>query len=162
MLTTLLRIACVVVALVAAAGVSLAAGASFEGNVKDPKGRLLRGAEVRIVKNGKIVSKVKTDADGHYVSGAVAPGAYEIDLVVSSVIIAKFESVKAGAAGTKEMNFDLKNAPRRIWVVDTGTNIGRWIDLDDPSTFAPAGQFYRADADWLRRMQDRTAGAMGR
>src|ERR1700730_7813849 len=98
MLRTLRLITYVGFALVVAAGTTLAASTStFEGTVKDPKGRLVRGAEVRVIKEGKVVSKVRTDANGHYVSAPVTTGVYQIDLLVNSVPVARFATTKAGA-----------------------------------------------------------------
>jgi len=52
---------------------------SIQGVVTDPSGAVLRGAKVTILNkaNGQSVSAVTNDA-GAYVSGAIAPGLYEV------------------------------------------------------------------------------------
>ena len=153
------RIVCVLVALIFVSGSALAAStSSFQGIVKDPKGRVIPGAIIRVEKDGKLVSKIKTDADGHYISAPLSPGIYAVGLIIDSTLIATLANAKTKAAGPTELNFNLQD--RRFWVQDTGSNIRRQVDPNDPNSLVPTHQVYKTDADYLRRMQDRTAGAM--
>lgn len=117
------------------------------------------GAVILVAKDGKIVSKTKTDADGHYVSAPVPSGTYKVDLVINSATIATLANAQTKATGPTELNFFLQN--RRFWVQDTGSNIRRYVDPDDPNSLAPTHQLYKTGPDYLQRMQDRTAGTMG-
>ncbi len=59
---------------------SAAAGTSLEGVVKDPTGRPIKGADVRI--EAKNFSKiVKTDANGRYVCNGLGVATYKATLV---------------------------------------------------------------------------------
>jgi Carboxypeptidase regulatory-like domain len=152
------RILCILLALTFTSGSAWASTSSFQGIVKDPKGHLIPGAIIRVEKDGKIVSKAKTDADGHYVSAPLSPGVYTVDLIIDSAMIAALTNAKTKAAGSTELNFNLQD--KRYWVRDTGSNIKREVDPNDPSSLAPNYQLYKTGRDYLQRMQDRTAGAM--
>lgn len=153
------RFVCVLVALIFVSGSALAAStSSFQGIVKDPKGRLIPGAIIRVEKDGKLVSRIKTDGDGHYASTVLPPGIYKVDLIVDSNTIATLANAKTKTSGPTELNFNLQN--KRYWVQDTGSNIRRPVDPDDPNSQVPYHQLRKTGPDYLRRMQDRTAGAM--
>src|SRR6059058_3923111 len=55
---------------------------AVEGVVKDPTGRPIKGADVRIETRsfGKVV---RTDASGHYTCDGLAVGTYKVTLVVN-------------------------------------------------------------------------------
>jgi hypothetical protein len=154
------RIFSILLALTFVSGSALAGTSSFQGIVKDPKGHLIPGAIVRVEKDGKLVCKSKTDADGHYVSTPLPAGVYMVALVIDSHLIATLANAKTKAAGPTELNFNLQD--KRYWVIDTGSHLKREVDPNSPNSLAPTHQLYKLDADWLQRMQDRTAGAMGR
>ena len=138
---SLSKLVCVFLAVSLAAGSALAAGTSaFEGTVKDPRGRLYSGAEIRVIQAGKIISKTKTDADGHYVCAPLPAGVYKVDLVINSTLIATLADAKTNPAGRTAINFDLRNAPVQI----------------------PGGDRVVTDASVLQRAQDRTAFGMHR
>ena len=152
------RILCVLVALIFVSGSALAAStSSFQGTVKDPKGRLIPGAIIRVEKDGKLVSKIKTDADGHYISAPLSPGIYTVDLIINSTLIATLANAKTKTSGPTELNFNLQN--KRYWVQDTGSNIRRPVDPNDPNSLVPYHQVTKTGPEYLQRMQDRTAGA---
>lgn len=120
--------------LVLAGSASAASTVAFEGFVKDAKGQPIKGAELHITgKDGKMISKNKTDANGHYVSSALAFGTYKVDLFINSALKATLADAKMKPTGATELNFDLRDASkkRRIWVKETGTNIGRWVEVDE-------------------------------
>jgi hypothetical protein len=114
---------------------------TLEGVVKDPAGRPIKGADVRI--EAKNFSKiVKTDAGGHYISDGLAPGTYRVTLVVNGSVKASIMNAKTRPDKPTELNFDLtgKTAPAKkhthmVWVPgETGTLIGsggQWVEVDD-------------------------------
>jgi Carboxypeptidase regulatory-like domain len=114
---------------------------ALEGAVKDPTGRPIKGADVRI--EAKNFSKIaKTDASGHYISSGLAVGTYKVTVVTNGSVKASILNAKAQLGKTTQLNFDLTaqtaSATRHIHSVwcpnETGTLIGgtgRWIDVDD-------------------------------
>ena len=119
---------------------SVWAGTSvLEGIVKDPTGRPIKGADVRIeAKN--FAKVVKTDANGHYISDGLAVGTYKVILVVNGAVKASILNAKTQLGKPTELNFDLtaKTASankytHNVWVgAEIGTHIGgHWIDVDD-------------------------------
>jgi Carboxypeptidase regulatory-like domain len=113
---------------------------ALEGVVKDPTGRPIKGADVRI--EAKNFSKVvKTDASGHYISDGLAVGIYKVTLVVNGSVKASIMNAKTQSGKPTQLNFDLtaKTAPVKkhthmVYVPpDTGTLIGggRWVEVDD-------------------------------
>jgi hypothetical protein len=151
------KVLSVLLALTFVSGSAWASTTSFQGIVKDPKGNLIPGAVIRVEKDGKTVFKAKTNADGHYTTAQLAPGVYTVNLVIDSNLIATLAKAKTKAAGPTELNFNLQD--KRYWVRDTGTNIKREVDPNDPNSLAPTYQVYKTGPDYLQRMQDRTAGA---
>ena len=121
---------------------SVWAGTSvLEGVVKDPGGRPIKGADVRI--EGKNFSKiVKTDATGHYISEGLAADTYRVTVVVNGSVKASIPNAKTQSRRPTQLNFDLtaKTASanrhtHRVWVsTPTGTHIGgsgHWIEVYD-------------------------------
>ena len=109
--------------------------------MKDPGGRPIKGADVRIeAKNGTNFSKiVKTDSNGHYISDALAVGTYKATLVVNGSVRASIVNVKTKAGSRTQLNFNLTSKTasaktHRVWVPpDTGTHIGNgtWVEVDE-------------------------------
>jgi hypothetical protein len=114
---------------------------ALEGVVKDPTGRPIKGADVRI--EAKNFSKIaKTDGSGHYISSGLAIGTYKVTLVVNGSVKASIPNAKTQLGKPTQLNFDLPattaSAEKHIHSVwcpnETGTLIGgngRWIDVDD-------------------------------
>src|SRR5213080_5546738 len=84
-----------------------AAGMSaLEGVVKDPTGRPIKGADVRI--EAKNFSKIaKTDASGHYISSGLAVGTYKVTLVVNGSVKASIPNAKTQLGKSTQLNFNL-------------------------------------------------------
>ena len=127
---------------------------ALEGVVKDPGGRPIKGADVRIeAKNGTNFSKiVKTDSNGHYISDALAVGTYKVTLLVNGSVKASIVNAKTKAGSPTQLNFNLTLTSKtasvkthRVWVPpDTGTHIGNgtWVEVDEngnPVNSAAAG-----------------------
>ena len=111
-----------------------------EGVVKDPTGRPIKGADVRIEATN--FSKIaKTDARGHYVSDGLAVGTYKVTLVINGQVMASIRDAKTQLGKATQLNFDLtgktasaKKHTHMVYVQpDTGTHIGggRWVEVDD-------------------------------
>ena len=113
---------------------------TLEGIVKDPTGRPIKGADVRIEAKG-FAKNVKTDDRGHYISDGLAVGTYRVSLVVNGSVKASILDAKTQVGKPTQLNFELtaktasaKIHTHRVWVApDTGTHIGggRWVEVDD-------------------------------
>ena len=117
-----------------------AAGTSaLEGIVKDPNGRPIKGADVRI--EAKNFSKViKTDANGRYVCDGLGVATYKVSLVINGQVKASILDVKTQLNKATRLNFDLtgktasaKKHTHMVWVPpDLSTHIGgRWVEVDE-------------------------------
>jgi hypothetical protein len=112
---------------------------ALEGIVKDPTGRPIKGADVRIeAKN--FAKVVKTDANGHYISDGLAVGTYKVTLVVNGSVKASILNAKTKLGKPTQLNFDLtakaasaNKHTHKVWVgAEIGTHIGgHWIEVDD-------------------------------
>ncbi|SRR6266487_2682584 len=112
----------------------------LEGVVKDPNGRPIKGADVRIeAKNSSKV--VKTDANGHYVCGGLGVATYKVTLVINGQVKASILDAKTQSGKAAQLNFNLtgqmasaKKKTRMVWLApDIGTHIGggRWVEVDE-------------------------------
>src|SRR2546430_1268124 len=86
---------------------TVCAGTSvLEGVVKDPNGRPVKGADVRIeAKNSS--KSVKTDGNGHYICDGLAVGAYKVTLLVNGQVKATILDAKTQAGKAAQLNFNL-------------------------------------------------------
>ena len=120
---------------------SASAGSSvLEGLVKDPTGRPIKGADVRI--EAKNFSKVvKTDAKGHYVADGLGVDTYKVTLVVNGKVKASILDAKTQLNKATQLNFGLtgkaasaKKRTHMVWIapdINTGIGRGRWVEVDD-------------------------------
>src|SRR6266511_5516909 len=131
-----------------------AGSSTIQGVVKDAKGQVIKGADVRIEsRDGKKLFKtVKTDGNGRYVSDGLAAGVYRVTLVVNGAVKASIMNTKTKADQRTQLNFDLKpvsasqaSAPAKkgkhmVWVpATTGSHVGgRWVEVDETGS-ADAG-----------------------
>jgi hypothetical protein len=156
------------VALVLSVATAWAGPASIQGLVKDAKGQVIKGADVRIEsKDGKQqFNTIKTDAKGRYISEGLPVGTYRVTLVVNGAVKASITNTKTKADQTTQLNFDLKpvaasqaSAPVKkgkhmVWVPSqTGSHIGgRWVEVDDTGTSEPGAlNVQKANAEQLQR-----------
>ena len=118
----------------------LAGTSVLEGVVKDPNGRPVKGADVRI--EAKNFSKiVKTDANGHYVCDGLGVATYKATLVINGQVKASIANAKTQAGKPAQLNFNLtgqtasaKKHTHMVFVrpdVDTHIGGGRWVEVDD-------------------------------
>jgi Carboxypeptidase regulatory-like domain len=121
---------------------TVCAGTSvLEGVVKDPNGRPVKGADVRI--EAKNFSKVvKTDANGHYVCDGLGVATYKATLVINGQVKASLANANTQAGKPAQLNFNLTgqmaSAKKHTHMVfmrpDVDTHIGgggKWVEVDD-------------------------------
>jgi hypothetical protein len=112
----------------------------LEGVVKDPNGRPVKGADVRI--EARNFSKiVKTDANGHYVCDGLGVATYKVSLVMNGQVKASIANAKTQAGKPAQLNFNLtaqmasaKKKTHMVWLApDIGSHIGggRWVEVDE-------------------------------
>src|SRR6476660_2328626 len=113
----------------------------LEGVVKDPTGRPIKGADVRI--EAKNFSKVvKTDANGHYICDALRVATYKATLVINGQVKASIANAKTQAGKPAQLNFNLTGqmapANKHTHMVfmrpDVDTHIGgggQGVEVDD-------------------------------
>jgi hypothetical protein len=158
-------------------GIAWAASEAIEGAVKDPNGRPIGGADIRVEGRNQNSSKVvKSDAKGHYVYPGVTPGAtYRVTLYVNGAVKASINNVQAKAGEPTRLNFDLKtgkasqgSAPAKkgkhmIWMpAGTGTNIGgRWVEVDDGAGVPGGERVERASGAALKNIQSNSGTVRG-
>jgi Carboxypeptidase regulatory-like domain len=116
-----------------------ATGTSVEGVVKDPTGRPIKAADVRI--EAKNLSKiVRTDARGHYICDGLGVGTYKVTLVVNGQVKASILDAKTQAGKATQLNFDLtrkmvstkKNTHMVYFPPSRETRMGgRWVEVDE-------------------------------
>jgi hypothetical protein len=150
----------------------------LQGIVKDPKGQPVKGADIRIEAKdgGKVYQTVKTDARGHYISGALPAGTYRVTLIVNGAVKSSINNTKTAAAGPTQLNFDLKPASTsqapgsakkgKHWVYmppQTGNHLGgRWIEVDDNGTSEPGAlNVDKVSGQQLEREKAQTSGLQG-
>jgi Carboxypeptidase regulatory-like domain len=141
---------CVLLKLVLASGTALAGTAAIEGTVKDPNGKMISGAEVRIEASGGSsgTRNVKTDAKGHYAYKGLEAGTYRVSLLVNGSVKASINNAKIKLGEPTQLNFELKStsiaqasgsakkAKHMVWMpAQTGSHIGGgWVEVDDSGT----------------------------
>ena len=120
---------------------SASAGSSvLEGLVKDPTGRPIKGADVRI--EAKDFFKiVKADANGHYFCDGLGVDTYKVTLVINGQVKASILDAKTQLNKATQLNFGLtgktasaKKHTHMVYVaadMDTRIGGGRWVEVDD-------------------------------
>lgn len=130
---------------------ALAAGSGLEGIVKDVNGHPIQGADIRIeaTNTGKLLTTVKTNANGRYSSEGLTAGNYRVTLVVNGAVRASINNTTLEPGESTHLNFELKQkrasvtitkGTHRIWVPPfTGSRLpGRWVEVDDSTAWAGA------------------------
>lgn len=122
---------------------------TLEGTVKDPTGRPVKGADVRI--EAKNFSKiVKTDANGRYVCDGLGVATYKATLVINGQVKASIANTKTQAGKPAHLNFNLTgqmaSAKKHTHMVfmrpDVDTHIGgggQWVEVDDNGNIVKNG-----------------------
>lgn len=152
------------------------AGSSvLQGIVKDPKGKPISGADIRIEAQGgsKLIGTTKTNASGRYTSDALPAGTYRVTLVVNGAVKASINNTKTKLGEPTELNFDLKpvsashasakKGKNYVWVPPTtGSHLGgRWVEVDENGNpAAGASNVQKVNAEGVRQMQLQSSGAV--
>jgi len=90
-----------------------------------------------------VLSTVKTDTQGRYISQGLQPGVYRVTLLVSGMVKASIMNTRTKANQPTQLNFDFKpksqadsiakGGKHMVWVpARTGSHIGgNWVEVDD-------------------------------
>ncbi len=126
-----------------------AASSVLEGIVKDARGHPTEGADIRVeTKNaGKLLTTVKTDANGRYILQALPAGNYRVTLLVNGAVKACINNTMVEPGESTQLNFDLtrrraavtvKKGKHWVWIsAFTGSRLpGRWVEVDDSGSWA--------------------------
>jgi len=150
---------------------------ALQGVVKDPKGKPIQGADIRIeARDGsKLLKTVKTDATGRYISDGLPAGTYRVTLIVNGAIKASINNTKTKLGAPTELNFDLKPASasqasgsakkgkHMVWMPpQTGSHMGgRWVEVDDNGNAATIGadNVQKVDGSAVTQLQGRAYSA---
>ena len=155
-----------------------AASSLLQGIVKDAKGHPIQGADIRIeaTNTGRLLTTVKTNANGRYSLDGLAAGKYRLTLVVNGAVKACINNTTLKLGESTQLNFELKQArtsvtatkgTHRIWVPPfTGSRLpGRWIEVDDGTSWAGAHvrteDVVQISAEELQRTARTRASATG-
>lgn len=147
-----------------------AATTSLQGVVKDPNGKPVKGADVRIEGKSNFAKIAKTDASGHYFCTDLAVGTYHVTLMVNGSVKASINNAAIKSDQPNQLNFDLKQAsagksgtkkPTHMVYMpsDTGSHLGgRWVEVDDQGNPVGAGgagsdNVKKVGNDAIRNMQ---------
>src|SRR5215467_10144236 len=151
--------------------VTCASASSYElqGTVKDANGRPIPGADIRIeaANTGRLLTTVKTNANGRYNLEGLAAGNYRVTLVVNGAVKTSINNTTLVPDRSTQLNFDLKqtratvtvtNGKHRVWIpAFTGSRLpGRWVEVDDSGSWAaeaPANNIIRVNAEELERVK---------
>jgi uncharacterized protein YfaS (alpha-2-macroglobulin family) len=99
----------------------------FEGIVKDPRGKPIKDAEVRVeAKNEAIIGRGKTDASGHYVTSTIPAGAYKVHVVINSVTKSSLANVKTKNTGATRLDFAIKGEAEKRGPASHRTGSNLW------------------------------------
>src|SRR6266850_1615351 len=103
------RISLLLFGLILLSGSAWAATLGFQGDVKGPDGKPVKGAEVRIqLKGAKApVRSVKTDQQGRFTFKNLAMGEYSLVVTSNGMATATVENLKTRVDGAVEVNFKM-------------------------------------------------------
>ena len=156
------------IAVIVCAATAWASPTAIEGTVKDPTGRPVSNADVRL--EGKVSKVVKTDAKGNYNCAGLTEGTYKVTLVVNGAIKAQIKNASAKLGESTKLNFDLKaekgakaKTTHMVYMpADTGSHLGgRWVEVDDVTgkpNAAGADNVVKGGAAMLKGMQSNSGG----
>ena len=139
----------------------------LEGVVRDAKGHSIQGVDVRIeAKNGgRLLTTVKTDENGRYISKDLAAGTYRVTLIMNGVVKTSIKNTTLEPGESTQLNFDLtqtrasvtvKKGMHRVWIpAFTGSRLpGRWVEVNDNGAWAgeaSANNIVRVSGEELQR-----------
>ena len=146
---------------------TLAASSVLEGIVKDANGHPIQGADIRVEASdsGRLLTTIKTDANGHYMLEGLAAGNYRVTLVVNGAVKTSINNATLEQGESTQLNFDLthrrasvtvQKGKHWVWVpAFTGSRLpGRWVEVDDAGSWAAeatANNIVRVSGEELQR-----------
>ncbi|HEY4256626.1 MAG TPA: carboxypeptidase regulatory-like domain-containing protein [Candidatus Udaeobacter sp.] len=146
---------------------ALATSSVLEGIVKDAKGHPIQGADIRIEANnaGRLLTTVKTDANGRYIVEGLAAGDYRVTLVVNDAVKTSINNTTLKPGESTQLNFDLtqrrasvtvEKGKHWVWIpAFTGSRLpGRWVEVNDNGSWAAeatANNIVRVSGEELER-----------
>jgi hypothetical protein len=151
-----------------------AAPSAIEGTVRDPGGKAIGRANVRIeTSGGSSWNKVvKTDANGHYVYNGLDVGIYRVSLLVNGSVKASINNVKTKPGKPTKLNFDLttsspasaqakKKPTHMVWMpAETGSHLGgHWVEDGTPD-ITGTDNVQKAGNELVRRIQSNSGAAL--
>ena len=155
---------------------ALAGSSVLQGTVKDAKGHLIQGADIRIeaTNTGRLLTTVKTDVYGRYTLEGLVAGNYRVTLVVNGAVKASINNTTLKLGESTQLNFELKQTRASVTVTKgkhwvwveafTGSRLpGRWVEVDGSGSWtaadAIANNIVRISAEELQRtVQSRSQG----
>ena len=154
-----------------------AASSGLHGIVKDAKGKLIQGADIRIeaTKTGRLLTVIKTKANGRYSLEGLAAGKYRVTLVLNGAVKASINNTTLEPGESTQLNFELKQTrvsvtvtkgKHRVWMpAFTGSRLpGRWVEVDGSGSWAAAAtanHVVRVSAEELQREDNSKASPTG-
>jgi hypothetical protein len=173
---TLRRITLLVFGLVFLSATAWAGTPGFQGNVKGPDGKALKGVEVRIQPKGSktFSGSAKTDQGGRFAFKDLAMGEYTVTVAANGMATATIEHLKTRSDGAVAVDFKMQKqvgsaqaAPaavkkRRVWVQETGSHLGHWEDVDENGNTAEgARKVQQINRNQIDNMQSMGAAMPG-
>ena len=145
-----------------------AASSVLGGIVKDANGHPIQGANIRIeaINTGRLLTVIKTNANGRYSLEGLAAGKYRVTLVLNGAVKASINNTTLEPGESTQLNFELKQTrvsvtvtkgKHRVWMpAFTGSRLpGRWVEIDDSGGWsaanATANNIVRISAEELQR-----------
>lgn len=162
-------IAIVLFGLLSLAAPTWADTAAFQGVVKGQDGNPISGAEVTLQgTSDKKATMTKTDKQGRFAFQNLSLGEYSLSATANGMATAKVEHIKTKASGPVAVDFALKPGTakgtaavkkRRVWVQETGSNMGRWEEVDETGEVsAQSKNTKRFGRDQMGNMQSKGIG----
>jgi hypothetical protein len=146
---------------------ALGASSVLQGIVKDANGHPIEGADIRIEarNNGRLLTTVKTDANGRYSLEGLPAGKYRVTFVVYGAVKASINNTTVEASESTQLNFDLtqarasvtvKKGKHWVWIpAFTGSRLpGHWVEINDSGSWAGealANNIVRISGEELQR-----------
>jgi 5-hydroxyisourate hydrolase-like protein (transthyretin family) len=128
-----------------------AASSVLQGIVRDASGHPIQGADIRVeaTNTGRLLTTVKTNANGRYNVEGLAAGDYRVTLVVNGAVKASINNATLVPDESTHLNFDMKQTrasvtltkgKHRVWMpAFTGSRLpGRWVEVDGSGSWAAA------------------------
>jgi len=144
-----------------------AANSVLQGIVRDANGHPIQGADIRIeaINTGRLLTVIKTNANGRYSLEGLAAGKYRVTLVLNGAVKASINNTTLEPRESTHLNFELKQTRASVTVTKgkhwvwipafTGSRLpGHWVEVVDGGGWAaeaPDNHVVRVSAVELAR-----------